>query len=296
MNPIHLDYRDGNIPTIPCKTLFKQGNIFVNKSRRFSYTPAHRHNFIEFNYMYSGHCTQYINDEKIVLNQNDLILMDKDIVQRIDSIGPNDILINIGVRDVSIFNNITHNLADSESLVTKFMLNAAIVNAVHNNFILFNVGQNEMANELIKMMIVKSLSKNQDRNKSLNLLLSTLLIELANTVESQTNQIAKSADPELAILQYIDTHYSDLSLKTLAKHFGYNKNYLGNMLKKTTGQTFQSLLDQKRLARSRTLLTNTNYSIENISEMIGFKSPTSLFKLYRKYLHTTPKTFRMQHQ
>ncbi len=293
VNTIHLDYHDGNIPTMPTKGFFKEGNIFINKSRRFSYTPAHRHNFVEFNYMYSGHCTQYINDEKIQLKENDLILMDKDIIQRIDYIGTNDILINIGVQDSSILNNIMQNLADSESLVTKFMMNASAVNAVHNNFILFDINKNEMANDLIKMMIAKTFSERQNRNKSLNLLLSTLLIELANTVESQTNQVAKSSSLELAILQYIDNHYNKLSLDELAHHFGYNKNYLGNMLKEKTGSTFQSLIDQKRLSSSRTLLTNTNYSVESISGMVGFKSPTSLFKLYRKYLGTTPKAFRI---
>lgn len=294
VNTLHLEYGDSGIPIMPSEDFFKGGNIFVNRSRRFSYTPAHRHSFIEFNYMYSGHCTQYINDEKIVLRTGDMILLDKGVVQKIDYIGEDDILVNIGVQDDSILDNILRNLTDSDNLVTRFMMNASSVDAVHNSFILFSLHSNWVATNLVQTMIGNFFIKERDRNRILNLLLSALLVELANMIELRTNQMASNSSQELAILQYIDANYPTLTLRELAKHFGYNRNYLGNKLKKMTKSTFQELIDKKRLDESRILLSDTNYSIEEIAQRVGFKSTTSLYKLYRAYLNSTPNQIRQR--
>lgn len=106
VNYMDLDYINHPIPQMPRWDFFKNGDIAVNKNNRFSYVPAHTHNFIEMNYMYSGKCTQYINDEQITLKAGDLIIMDKDIVQRIDYTNENDILVNVLIKDNSAIDKI----------------------------------------------------------------------------------------------------------------------------------------------------------------------------------------------
>ncbi|MCE2139006.1 AraC family transcriptional regulator, partial [Streptococcus thermophilus] len=70
-------------------------------------------------------CTQYINGEKVTLHQHNLILMDKDIVQQIESTGSNDILINILLKNDSTMNQLFDYIAVSTNEITQFLYNAS---------------------------------------------------------------------------------------------------------------------------------------------------------------------------
>lgn len=296
INDMHLDYNNQTIPQMPQSDFFKDGNIFINKHHRFSYMPAHTHNFVEFNYMYAGSCTQYINDEKITLKKGDIILMDKDIIQKIDYVGENDILINILVQDNAILTNLLDSLSESDDLVTRFIMNASKVDAVHNNFITFNITDNQIAIYLIESLILKSYKHDKFHNHSMNLLLSLILTELANTIELQSNESINEQDNLLQILKFINERFTTVSLDEIGTQFGYNKNYIGNKIKKETGQSFQTLIDQKRLTTAKELLIETNYSVAEIAESLGYNSTPSLFRLFAKYNQSTPNEFRVDYK
>lgn len=293
INDQHLDYDIKQIPKMPMENFFKEGDIFINKHHRFSHMPAHTHNFIEFNYMYSGSCTQYINDEKIVLHEHEMILIDKDIVQRIEYVGEQDILINILLRDDSILQLLHQHLCESSSIVTKFLYNASRMDAFHNNYIVFDIQKNEIAQNLIKTLILKSFEHTPLKNKHLHLMMALLLSELSTSMETKASQFDEdSASTILPILKYIDEHYTCLSLSVLSNHFGYNTNYLGNKIKDETGSTFKELIEKKRLDIAKDYLLGTNYTTDEISEMVGFKSAPSLFRLFKKYTNETPISYK----
>ena len=206
INDQNLNYTSKEIPKMPKDTFFKEGDIFINKHHRYSYMPAHTHNFIEFNYMYSGSCTQYINDEKITLHEHEIILMDKDIVQRIDYVGENDIIVNILVKDDSLMDLLRQHISESSSIVTKFMYHASRMDKVHNNFIIFNIQENEIAQHLIETMIMKFYDSSCMRNKALSLMLILLLDELSHSIEKETNEFSDDDNSVLPLLKYIDEH------------------------------------------------------------------------------------------
>ena len=56
---------------------FKKGDVNIRKHNRYSDMPLHHHQFLELNYMYSGSCTQEVSGEKIVLNEGDIIMLDR---------------------------------------------------------------------------------------------------------------------------------------------------------------------------------------------------------------------------
>lgn len=296
INDQHLDYQSPAIPKMPKESFFKEGDIFINKHHRFSYMPAHTHNFIEFNYMYCGSCTQYINDEKIVLHEHEIILIDKDIIQRIDYVGEHDILINILLKDDSIIDLLKQHIGESTSIVTKFMYHASRMDSLHNNFMIFNIQENEVAQNLLESMILKSLETSPLKNQSLQLMMALLLSELSHCIEKETSDFSNQEANILPVLKYIDDHYATITLADLSEKFGYNTNYLGNKLKDETGSTFKELIDKKRLDIAQELLLNTNYTMDDITDMIGFKSAPSLFRLFKKHTGLTPLEFKSQYK
>lgn len=75
--------------------------------------------------MLSGSCVQYVNDKKIHLKEGELLLLDKEIVQRIDPLEEEDLLINILLKGESITTDIVINMVKSRGLVNEFLLNAS---------------------------------------------------------------------------------------------------------------------------------------------------------------------------
>jgi len=294
-NYMDLDYINNPIPQMPRSDFFKDGDIAVTKNNRFSYVPAHTHSFIELNYMYAGSCTQYINGEKVVLHQHNLILMDKDIVQQIESTGTNDILVNILIKDDSTMNQLFDYIPVSSNEITQFLYNASRINTLHNNFILFDLNQREVAIKLIESLIIKGLTTDRQRNRSMGLLLSTLIIELSQSIEQEYINFSDNTDDNLLpIIQYINQHFTDVSLSDVSQKFSYNTNYLGNKLKDATGKTFKELIDRRRLSAAQNLMIKTNCNLSEICEVIGYQNTSSLFRLFKKYLQTTPSEYKLK--
>ncbi|WP_122645888.1 AraC family transcriptional regulator [Enterococcus mediterraneensis] len=293
INDQHLPFNKVLVPKMPSKNFFKEGNIFINKHHRYSAMPAHTHEFVEFNYMLSGQCTQYINDEKITLKQGELLLIDKDIVQRIDPIGYEDILINILLKDDSITTELLTNMVKANSLVNEFILNASKKNSEHNAFIHFQCGGVAEVQSLLERILIEYFKKEKFYERALNLMLSLLLIELTRHLEEENLEDFRASDAQLLhILQYIDINFTTLTLADLSKHFGYNPNYISNKLKQSFGYSFQEIVNQKRYEYACELIRESDKSLEEISFEIGFQSVPSLYKLFAKFTKETPKEYR----
>lgn len=245
--------------------------------------------------MLSGSCTQYVNDKKVVLSEGEIILLDKDIVQRIDPLGQEDLLINILLKDESITTDIIINVVKSTGLVNEFLMNASNKAGEHDAFIHFHCGKNEEVQELIQKLILEYYQKKRYFMRAANLLLSLLLINLTRAIEEESLDNYQKKDEEIiTILKYIDSHFRQLSLKTLADEFGYNANYLGNKIKKETGRTFQELINSIKYQTVLELMKETDKSIEEIAYEVGFNSLPSLYKLIARFTDKTPKQLRIQ--
>jgi AraC-like DNA-binding protein len=295
-NYMDLDFINNPIPEMPTWDFFKDGDIAVTKNNRFSYVPAHTHSFIELNYMYSGHCTQYVNDERIDLHQGSLLLVDKDIVQRIDYTGRDDLLVNILIKSDAYISGLLSLIPESLNVVSQLIYNAGNDESLHNNFILFNLAKNDIATSLIDALISKGLERHvtqPQHHQSMRLILSALIIELKASVEkSLINFSDSNTDTVLPIVKYINEHYATATLDSVSEKFGYNRNYLSNKLKSGTGKSFQELIDRRRLSVAENLMIKTNLTNTAISDQVGYKNTTSLFRLFKHYLNTTPAKYR----
>ncbi|MFD1486054.1 AraC family transcriptional regulator [Lacticaseibacillus baoqingensis] len=294
-NYMDLDFIDNPIPQMPAWNFFKDGEIAVTKNNRFSYVPAHTHSFIELNYVYAGSCTQYINDEKIVLHSGELLLMDKEIVQRIDYTGRDDVLVNILIKSDPKVSDLLQLIPDSINIVSQLIDNVANDHTLHNNFILFDLNQNVIAKNLIASLIQKGLTTPlpPQRNQSLALILSALIIELRTTVEKSVINFTDTARASLVpIIRYINENYLTATLGNTAKQFDYNRNYLSNKLKTATGKSFQELIDRRRLSVAENLMIKTDLTNEEICDLVGYRNSASLYRLFQKYLNSTPAAYR----
>lgn len=293
INTMNLNYHRSIVPEIPQVDFFKNSHLSINKHARFSYTPAHTHSFIEINYVLNGQCTQRLNGEKFLLKKDQLVILDRKVIQQIDYVNTDDIIINILLDEESIQNEILPNLSPSSNVVTDFFFHAANNQNEHNNYIIFDATENELSKKVLAALLFSAFNKNDSEERLLNnLLYCAFLAEISSLPILSTNKKLPSNDPLIQILKYINDNYTTVTLKSLGDTFGYNKNYLSNLLKDKTGSSFQELIDQKRVSEAKRLMSETEDSLSTIAMKIGYKSVPSIFKLFKKETGQTPNFFR----
>lgn len=87
---------------------------------------------------------------------------------------------------------------------------------------------------------------------------------------------------------------SDFSLEILANMINSNSNYVSQVINDTFGKNFRAYINEYRIKEALRLLSSSEhsrYSIETISEMVGFKSKSTFNKLFLKTTGVTPSFY-----
>lgn len=96
-------------------------------------------------------------------------------------------------------------------------------------------------------------------------------------------------------LEYIEEHYNEkISIGDVASRNHFNVCYFGNLFKKNTGISFTGYIVNKRLKKAEELLRETNYSVSEIADMVGYDDVFHFSKLFKKYKNIPPSDYRKQ--
>lgn len=112
---------------------------------------------------------------------------------------------------------------------------------------------------------------------------------------SSTNRQSKHISEIVTeVKAYIDAYYDDKDLNgaAIAKHFYINQSYLSNIFKKTTKQGMLEYLTTIRVAKAMELLKTTDWSVEKISESVGYTNVRTFTRVFSKYAGASPGKFR----
>ena len=111
-----------------------------------------------------------------------------------------------------------------------------------------------------------------------------------NLVVQNSTMIAKNRFGK--ILKYMGDHFDECTLQDVASKFSYNPDYLSSMFKRITGISFSEKLLYIRLEESCRLLRTSDYSIEEISSLIGFKDKSYFNRKFKEQYQLTPAKWR----
>lgn len=87
---------------------------------------------------------------------------------------------------------------------------------------------------------------------------------------------------------------ADLSLKAQARFLNVNASYLSTLFKKETGMTLTDYVNKKRVENAVFLLNSTSMQIQNIAQYCGIADVNYFTKIFKKYMHRTPKEYRQE--
>jgi AraC-like DNA-binding protein len=95
------------------------------------------------------------------------------------------------------------------------------------------------------------------------------------------------------VITYLSTHFrEDITLKRVAKHFGYNEKYLSHALHTLTGMPFGKLLSFYRVEYAKEMLNCNELSISEIATESGFSALNSFNRNFKELTGMTPSQYK----
>ncbi|MDR2976983.1 MAG: AraC family transcriptional regulator [Streptococcaceae bacterium] len=292
--PSNAITENGNSKIFVKKFFLEQRNVFISKHNRFADYPEHQHEFLEFNYMLDGSCTQIINGESFGLTKGNLILLDKQTQHEIKALSENDILINIIFPTEKLDTGWLSELSTRNNMIFNFLLQDLSKNS-SGEFLFFEGEKNENVQQILEQMINNYFTNSIFSNEILHFFIPILIMELiGNTPYHFSKETPNHKINTLMIkcLKLIEEESKTLTLTELADRLYYNKTYLSNLMKKKTGYTFTSLINKEKMKKALFLLESTMFSIQEVAQETGISNINYFYKIFEEQYKMTPGEFR----
>jgi AraC-like DNA-binding protein len=96
-------------------------------------------------------------------------------------------------------------------------------------------------------------------------------------------------------ITYINDHYNQsISIEKLAAIEHYNPSYYCEWFQKQHGLSPMAYIRKLRLENAKDLLRETELSILQIAEQVGYRNQSTLTRIFQEWMGITPSEYRMQ--
>jgi two-component system response regulator YesN len=96
---------------------------------------------------------------------------------------------------------------------------------------------------------------------------------------------------------YITQNYDkEISLGELARYISMDDNYLSNLFKRKTGKTVIQYIQEVRVEQAKFYLEQTDLTISEIVERVGFGNDNYFFKIFKRFTDMTPNEYRVDYK
>lgn len=248
--------------------------------------PLHWHNSIEILYVLKGNLNIVIGSDKYELVEKDLEIVNIDETHSITS-------------------------SDKDNRVLIFHIEPYFFEKYYNdieNMFFFTNTTDDKAQENDKYDVLRTflaeitceaIQKQEDYDKETKNILIDLLYYLINNFHylMYENDDLKGKEELLEryhrISKYIFNNYNDnITLQDIAKKEFLSTDYLSHGIKDVTGYSFTDLLNSSRIEEALKLLLDTDKTISEISEDVGFSHTRYFNKHFKIHYKYTPLQYR----
>lgn len=274
-------------------------DIAVYTHLRYFPKKIHSHQFFELLYVSEGHCANRFEDASISLEKGDVCFIAPDVPHQVQVYNRETIVYNILVR-TSTFQEAFNNIYGRNDIVAMFFKqNLYRKNIGASPYMLCKTDSEPILLELIQRIIAEEQNKALFCNEYMKLLFNTFLLELLRRHE-QHFLVRKSADGNEtgnipAVLRYIQNNYQTVTLSEAAHFFNYSEAHLSRIIKKYSGHNFSNIIKTIRLQKTVELLENTDLSVSEIAEQMGYTDNSHFHKVFKHAYGLTPIQYRQKY-
>lgn len=260
----------------------------VKRTEPFNMPSHHYHDFYEIYYLLSGERYYFVKNEVYHIIKGDLIIIHPNEIHKTLSAGsPEHERFIIYFRKP--FLDTIFKLDNSITSFDCFGSDLCLLRINQEQQIYIENTINEIISEcsakpfgykgqvkLYLMELIISINRNF-KNKSLNI--------------SQTTNILHKKVGD--ILKYLNENYSEeISLTKISLEFSISKFYLSKIFKKSTGFSLIEYLNSIRIKEAQKLLRETELSVTQISEAVGYANITHFIRMFKALSGISPLKYR----
>ena len=270
-------------------------DVFAFKHIPLEYGGMHAQDFFEINYMYSGTCTQYLENEQIQLSEGDICIFPPFAPHNIVS-GQDVLVISMMVRK-STFDKVFWSLLTQKDLLSMFFYYSLYKNDSNPNYLVLHTDNHASIKMIIQNIMMESNTSDAYANNCavslLNVFFGKVLRDYGSTIKmyDEESVIRRKSDFSL-LLQYIQHNYQTVTLQSLASMFHYNDKYLSKLIKSKMGKSFIEIIQDFKMKRASEALQNTNMKIHEIAELVGYDSVDHFSRTFKKTFGVSPLGYR----
>lgn len=290
-----LYYSDDRKNEIDSSRVLKNGKLIdIRPHTRFIHFPKHTHNYVEFIYMVRGETTHFIDNEKIVLKEGDLLFLNQHATQEIMPASENDIAVNFMVLP-QFFDEAFKMISAEQSALRDFIISTLTLKDQKSNYLYFHASNIVPVQNLLENLIWNLLEDEPNKRSMNQITMGLLFLSMINhsdDIEISNNSFDQQITME--VLRYIDTEYKDASLSVFASSHNMDIYTISRIIKKQTGSTFKQLLEARKLDQACFLLKNTTLTVEEIALNIGYENLSFFYRLFQKNYQLTPREYRLK--
>lgn len=266
------------------ENLFRPFEIIVREYERFPIS-VHQHTFFELCYIVSGSGT-FCSDSCTARFQSGALLLVKPGMEHVYDLAERTCLIYIRFSESYLKPYFTQYESGLLYAAPETMLSGWT-----------EAQQLQLASTASCIMAEIRSSFPDDRlcrwwaNCMIQICIGRIRFDMAGKEVVPVNQVEKS----LLMMQYIQLHLHRpglLRLRNLGEQFNMSEKYVGKYFKACSGESLRNYILRCRLLEAEKMLTQTDMTICEIANKLGFTDESHLNHAFKKYKNVSPRAFR----
>lgn len=150
-----------------------------------------------------------------------------------------------------------------------------------------NISENEKILEFVERV-----EKEYDPRNTFRLL-EEEFVSLSEKINASRDR--KTEEYYDRLRNYMETKYQDeqFSMMAAAEDFGLSESYFSTFFKEIMGKAFSSYLENMRLEKSKELISEGKYDLEQISRMVGYSSSATFRRAFKRAYGVAPSSWKV---
>lgn len=127
----------------------------------------------------------------------------------------------------------------------------------------------------------------------ISLQLRNIFVLISRAIMS-TNKFSSTSEKEVAFaMHYFRKNYNtEISIEEYSESRGFSNCWFIQCFKEITGSSPLQYILKLRISNAQSLLENTDYTITEIANMVGYTNSLYFSRLFHKYIGMSPKEYR----
>lgn len=270
--------------------------FYLTRHRDVKTVSMHDHSFLELTYILRGKVEHTLDGQTTELRQGDYLIVDygsRHCYRAVDAEGFDNLdclflpeLLDPILKGTKSLRTVL------EHYLLHFNLQALVQNPAH---IVFHDDDGRIG-KLLSLMQAEAQTREAGYTEMIRCYLIELLLLTMRRLDG-AQSAATGQDISAFLTKYVSEHYmEDLKLSELAARLNYSLPYISKRFKDDTGISFVHYLQNYRVMQGCRLLSSSNRTLAQITEMVGYRDIKFFSALVKRMTGLSPSDFRRKHK